>query len=71
MPKNKKLALKLGIQTYQILTKDDEVCFPSLSSIFLAVSVSSTGPLYYSRAHISNIKSILDHWEAVKYSCSS
>ena len=24
--KNKKLALKLRIQTYQILTKDDEVC---------------------------------------------
>ena len=37
MPKNKKLALKLGIQTYQILTKDDEVCIPSLSSIFLAI----------------------------------
>jgi hypothetical protein len=25
------LALKLGIQTYQILTNDDEVCIPSLS----------------------------------------
>ena len=38
MPKkNKKLALKLGIQTYQILTKDDEVCIRSLSSILLAV----------------------------------
>ena len=36
--KNKKLALKLGIQTYQILTIDDEVCIPSLSSILLAVS---------------------------------
>ena len=35
--KNKKLALKLGIQTYQILTNDDEVCIPSLSSILLAV----------------------------------
>ena len=33
----KKLALKLGIQTYQILTNDDEVCIPSLSSILLAV----------------------------------
>ena len=32
-----KLALKLGIQTYQILTNDDEVCIPSLSSILLAV----------------------------------
>ena len=37
MPRNKKLALKLGIQTYQILTNDDEVCIPSLSSILLAV----------------------------------
>ena len=34
---NKKLALKLGIQTYQILPKDDEVCIPSLSNILLAV----------------------------------
>ena len=32
------MALKLGIQTYQILTKDDKVCIPSLSSILLAVS---------------------------------
>ena len=38
MPKrNKKLALKLGIQTCQILTNDDEVCTPSLSSTLLAV----------------------------------
>ena len=41
MPKDKKLALKLGIQTYQILTNDDEVCIPSLSSILLAVSIQS------------------------------
>ena len=33
MLKNK----KLGIQTYQILTSDDEVCIPSLSRILLAV----------------------------------
>ena len=38
MKKSKKLALKLGIQTYQILTKDDEVCIPSLFSIILAVN---------------------------------
>ena len=38
--KNEKLALKLGIQTYQILTNDDEVCIPSLSSILLAVQKS-------------------------------
>ena len=30
--KIKKLALKLGIKTYQILTKDDEVCIPSRSN---------------------------------------
>ena len=35
--KNKKLALNSGIQTYQILTNDDEVCIPSLFSILLAV----------------------------------
>ena len=35
--KNKKLALNSGIQTYQILTNDDEVSIPSLSSIFLSV----------------------------------
>mgnify|MGYP007022698516 CR=1 FL=1 len=29
---NKKLALRSGIQTYQILTNNDEVCIPSLSS---------------------------------------
>ena len=34
MQKNKNLALKL-IQTYQILTNDDEVCIPSVSSIHL------------------------------------
>ena len=39
MPKNKKLALKLGIQTYQILINDDEVCIPSHSSIYLAVYI--------------------------------
>ena len=38
MPKNKKLALNSGIQTYQILTNDDEVCIPSISGILLAVT---------------------------------
>ena len=32
-----KLALKLGIQTFQILSNDDEVCIPSLFIIILAV----------------------------------
>ena len=31
------MALKLERQTYQILTKNDEVCIPRLSSILLAV----------------------------------
>ena len=34
---NKKLALNSGIQTYQILINDDEVCIPRLSSILTAV----------------------------------
>ena len=34
----KKLALNSELRTYQILTDDDEVCIPSLSSILLAVS---------------------------------
>ena len=35
MPKkNKKLTLTLGIQTYQILTNDDEVCIPSRSNMY-------------------------------------
>ena len=45
MPKNKKLALELGIQTYQILTNDDEVCILSLSSILLAVIAGCKGKL--------------------------
>ena len=31
------MALDLEIQTYQILTTQEEVCIPSLSSILLAV----------------------------------
>ena len=37
MPKNWKLASNSGIQTDQILSNDDEVCIPSLSSILLAL----------------------------------
>ena len=40
------MALKLGIQTYQILTNDDEVCIPSLSSILLAVIHAAGSDLY-------------------------
>ena len=43
MPKNKKLALDSGIQTNQILTNNDEVCIPYLSSILLAVCTQNAG----------------------------
>ena len=40
--KYEKLAFKkIGIQTYQILTNDDEVCIPSLSCILLALPFSN------------------------------
>ena len=42
MSTNKKLALNSGIKTYQILTNDDKVCIPSLSSIILAVRAVMT-----------------------------
>ena len=34
------MALNSEVQTYQILTKDDEICISSLSSIHLAVPTS-------------------------------
>ena len=37
--KIKKLALNSGIQTYQIVTNDDKVCTPSLSSILLPLNL--------------------------------
>ena len=44
MPKKyKELALNSGIQTCQILTNDDEVCIPSLSSILIAVRDETIG----------------------------
>ena len=45
MPKKIKFALKFGIQAYQILTNDDEVYIPSLSSMN---SLSCTSGLLYS-----------------------
>ena len=42
--KNKKLALNSVIQTYQILTNDDEVCILSLSRILLAVWNGNMNP---------------------------
>ena len=38
--KNLEFALNSQIQTYQILTNDDEVCIPSISSILIAVLLS-------------------------------
>ena len=37
MLKRQEIGFKIGKQTYQILTNDDEVCIPSLSSILMAV----------------------------------
>ena len=45
MPKKDKLALKLGIQTHQILTNNDKVCIPSLSSILLVVNKTFFHPI--------------------------
>ena len=36
--------LNSGIQTYQILTNNDDVCISSLSSILLAVQISGSWP---------------------------
>ena len=46
---NKKLAFNSEIQTYQILTNDDddEICIPSLSSILLAVPKKEFYPMVY------------------------
>ena len=41
----------LGIQTYQILINDDEVCIPSLSSILLAVFIKNKTALYMWHQH--------------------
>ena len=41
------MALNSGIQTYQILTNNEEVCISSLSNILLAVPTSRTWPNFY------------------------
>ena len=51
----KKMAFKLRIQTYQLLTNDDEVCIPSLSTILLAVTN------YSFRKNAKKNKKALDH----------
>ena len=50
----KKWLLKLGIQTCQILTNDDEVCIPSLSNILLVVLENQTFFLLCKREKKSN-----------------
>ena len=64
-----KLALKLGIQTYQILTNDDEVCIPRLSSI-LAVAMMdipnlSNFALTFYFLHIKQTKNFL-FWPKIR-----
>ena len=46
------MALNSGIQTYQILKNNDEVCIPSLSSIFLAVTKLNLWTEFVNFAHI-------------------
>ena len=42
----KNLTLISRIQDYQILTNDDEVCIPSLSSVLLAVKKARKSDVY-------------------------
>ena len=53
MPKNKKLALNSGIQTYHIFRNDDEVCIPSLFSILLAVNLKKNFNFWLSNTFLS------------------
>ena len=53
---NAKKIRNSGIQTYQIVTNDDEVCIPSLSSILLAVTNLQKSFLICSVAHIGRKK---------------
>ena len=52
------MALKLGIQTYQISTNDDEVCNPSLSGNLLDALVCGIGE-FWSLPFLSGSKKIL------------
>ena len=52
------MALDSGIQTNQILTNDDEVCIPRLSSILLAVlSWTNKGSKFNSLNSLSTVSS--------------
>ena len=52
------MALRLGIQTYEISTNDDEVCIPSLSSILLAAPLN----LQYVKISPASLKEI-NEWD--------
>jgi hypothetical protein len=62
MPKNKKLDFNSGIQTYQILTNDDEVCIPSRSSILLAVRNIWMVPCHKSNMIFGTISTEQNAW---------
>ena len=66
--KNKKLALDSGIQTNQILTNDDEVCIPRLSSILLAVlTISPLSPNPLFAGYLIEIRIPYDIWGFPQY----
>ena len=56
------MALNSEIQTNQILTNDDEVCIPRLSSILLAVLIWSTYYLQLCKSHKENGKARGTTW---------
>ena len=67
MPKNKKLALNSGIKTNQVLTNDDEVCIPCLSSILLAVQALFTSSYISLPAYISCEMLLIRQDKILKY----
>ena len=52
------MALKLEIQTYQILTNDDEVCIPSLSSILLVLH-NTIQTTFYTESILKGLQQIV------------
>ena len=59
------MSLHSAIQTYQILTNDDDVCIPSLSSILLAVfKKNGDGLLTISELYVIAFRKYFDSlWE--------
>ena len=54
------MALELEIHAYQILTNDDGVCMPSLSSILLAVYYPATLCQSLKSKHLLPLKCMFD-----------